>query len=226
MRDRFDPGSSANLGFISGIHTDINLASMIFVPGKGQVWLGRLGDIEARAPYAADGAFIGFDAHAIWQTGLPQTAIGIIPPTSQEGFFADWFSVFDAVYLRYLGEFEEALEMLEDVLTRHPEAEMPLYWAGRLNIHLGNLNAAFEYLEKYLRLEAHNEPVYLFLAKAWFAIILDTWGEREHAVEFYTAALEVEVEDMPGELTGFRQTANQGLQFSLYIDSAGEIGKQ
>ncbi|HAA85368.1 MAG TPA: hypothetical protein DCE14_03325 [Kosmotogaceae bacterium] len=51
-------------------------------------------------------------------------------------------------------------------------------------------------------------------------------GGREQAVEFYTAALEVEVEDMPGELTGFRQTANQGLQFPLYIDSAGEIGRQ
>ncbi len=226
MRDRFDPGSSANLGFVSGIHTDSNLASMVFVPGKSQVWLGRLGDIEARAPYAADGAFIGFDAHAIWQTGLPQPPIGVLPPTPQEGFYEDWFSVFDAIYLRYLGEFEEALEMLEDVLSRHPDAEMPLYWAGRMNIHLGNLDEAFEYLQEYLELETHNEPFYLFLAKVWSAVILDTWGKRDEALRLYKSSLEVEIEDMPGELTGFRQTATQGLQFPLYVDDAGQVGRQ
>ncbi len=226
MRDRFDPGSSANLGFVSGINTDSNLASMVFVPGKGQVWLGRLGDIEARAPYAADGAFIGFDAHEIWQTGLPQPAVGILPPTPQEGFYEDWFSVFDAVYLRYLGEFEEALEMLEDVLTRHPEAEMPLYWAGRLHIHLGNLEEGFGYLQRYLGLDMHNEPFYLFLAKVWSAVILDTRGEREEAIELYSAALRVEIEDMPGELTGFRSVASQGLKQPLYIDAEGQVGSQ
>ncbi len=226
MRDRFDPESSAHQGFVSGIQTESNLASMVFIPGKGQIWLARLGDIDARAPYTADGAFIGFDAHRIWETGLSQPSIGMLPPTPQEGFYTDWFSFFDAIYLRNLGEFEEALDIIEDVLTRHPEAEMPLYWAGRMNIHLGNLDEASRYLKKYLELETHNEPFYLFLAKVWNAVIHDTWGDRDEAVRFYQAGLHVEIDDMPGELTGFRQTAAEGLQFPLRVDAAGQVGRQ
>lgn len=226
MRDRFAPDSSARLGFVSGIQTDSNMASMVFVPGKGQVWLGRLGDIDARVPYTADGAFIGFDAHSIWETGLPQPRIGMLPPTPQEGFYADWFSVFDAVYLRYLGEYAEALELLEDVLTRYPKAEMPLYWAGRLNIHLGNLNEAFRYLEEYLELGSHNEQFYRFLAKVWTGAIFDTWGERDEALRRYKSGLQVEIDDMPGELTGFRQTAAEGLHTPLRINHEGQVEKQ
>ncbi len=226
MRDRFDPGSSANLGFVSGINTESNLASMVFVPGKSEVWVGRWGDIDAIVPYAADGAFIGFDARKIWETGMPQPPIGFLPPTPQEGFYEDWFSVFDAVYLRNLGEFEQALEILKDVLSRHPDAEMPLYWAGRLHVHLGNLQEAFDYLQRYLVLDMHNEPFYLFLAKAWTALILDTWGDREEAIELYSAALDVEIDDMPGELTGFRLIASQGLNQPLYVDTEGQVGSQ
>lgn len=226
MRDRFDPESGARSGFVSGIQTESNLASMVFIPEKGQIWLARLGDIDARAPYAADGAFIGFDASAVWETGLPQPTVGMLPPTPQEGFYADWFSVFDAVYLRYLGNYEEALEVIEDVLSRHPEAEMPLYWAGRLNIHLGNLDEAYRYLSAYLDRDMLHEPFYQFLALVWTAGILDTWGEREEAVRFYQAGLEVEIPDMPGELTGFRQSAAEGMQRPLQISEDGQLKRR
>lgn len=226
MRDKFEPGSPPHQGFLRGINSESNMASMVFVPSRGEVYLGRIGDIEGHAPFAGDNAFIGFDAQKIWETGLPQKSIGILPATKQEGYDSDWFSLFDAFYLQSWGEYEEALLLTKDVLRRHPEAEMPLYLTGRLFIHLGDIQEGFHYLEQYLNLDSHSEPFYYFLALVWSGLIFDTWGEREEAITYYREALEVDISDMPGELTGFRLIADQGTKQPLYVDSEGQIGSQ
>lgn len=226
MRDKYEPGTSANLGFVGGINSESTMASIVFVPAKQQIYLAVPNQFDTQAPFAADGQFVGIDCGAIWASAQPQPSLAVIEKTEATAFNQDWFTFSDARYLWNNGQYLEALTLTTSILEKYPQGEMPLYLAGRLSIHLNRLAEGLEYLQKFISLEEHNEPFYLYLGKVWAAVILDTKGLRAEAIELYQKALAVEIDDLPGQFTGFRQIAAVGIDYPLLVDEKGVISRQ
>ncbi len=216
LRDKLSGAARDN--FYAGINTEVNLASMVFVPERGEIWIGTVSE-DGLAPYAADGSFVGIDAAAIWETGKPQDVIGVLPATERKGHNKYWFMVRDTARLIDLNRNEEALEIIEQVLKSYPEAAIPQLFAGRLHNRLHNYQQALYYFDKFIEQEIHPEPYNLIQAYFWAGLVKDQLGERERAVDYYSQALKVELDDMPGGLDGLLNLAKSGIDNELIVEN-------
>ncbi len=222
MRDKYAAGSLARAGFVGGINTEVCLASMVFAPGQGEIWLGVVEE-NGWSPYPADALFVGLDAKKIWETGKPQPLLGTLPPTTREGYEKYWFKVRDAKLHIQRWENKEALALVEKVLAEYPKAESPLLIAGRACMRLGRYEEAEEYFTRLLDREEFAEPFNKVRALFWNGLMKDLKGDRQEARRLYELALEVLVPDMPEEVGGFRDLARAGLEQPLTIGEDGGI---
>ena len=205
-------------GFYAGINTEVNMASMVFVPDKGEIWVGTVEE-DGLVPYAADASFVGVNAAAIWNTGEPQELIGVIPPTDREGEDKYWFKVRDASRLIALNRNEEAMTVIKEVLDKYPEAAIPQLFAGRLYNRLENYEKGLEYFNKFIAQQEHPEPYNLVQAYFWAGLASDLLDEREDAINYYSQALEVKMEDMPGGIGPLLEIARQGTENKLTVEN-------
>jgi len=222
MRDRFPPEGYNQENFGQGINHEVNMASMVMVPSRGEFWVAAVDDSEI--PFAADSHFVGVDARAIWETGEPpRKELGILEATPREGYEKYWFKAREANLLFGQGKGEKALELLQKVLSVYPRAEMPLLMAGRALIREGEIEKGMEHLERFAALELHSEPFHLMEGYFWLAVVYDQVGEREKAVEYYRKSLQVEVEDMPPVEAGYRYFAEKGMETALQLTPEGRV---
>jgi len=222
MRDRMPPGEQPPHSMGSGINNEVNLAAMVMVPARGEFWLSVVD--ESPIPFAADNHFVGVGVGEIWATGEPpRQSLGTLPATPREGYEKYWFKARRAVLLVGQGELEQAQELLQEVLAVYPEAEQALLLKGRLLVRQGQLEQGREYLERYVQLEVHSDPFYLLEGKFWLAVVYDQLDQRELAVEYYTRALQVEVEDLPEAEAGYRYFAGRGQEQPLGLTPEGRV---
>lgn len=216
LRDKLS--GPAREGFYGGINTESNLASMIFLPAIGEIWVGLVEE-EGLAPYAADGAFVGVDVAAIWETGMPQDPVGILPPTAREGYAEYWFMVRDTARLIHENQDEEALGLIKGVLEEYPEAALPQLLAGRLYNRLGNYQQALTLFNAFIQQQTHPEPYNLLQAYFWAGLAKDQLEDREGAVYYYKQAIQVQLDDMPGGIDVLMQLAQAGIQGPLTVEN-------
>lgn len=216
LRDKLS--GPAQAGFYAGINTHVNMASMIFLPEQGEIWVGMVEE-EGLAPYAADGAFLGIDVARIWETGEPQEVIGTLPSTPREGYEKYWFMVRDTQILLEEGRNEEALQLIEVVLEEYPEAAIPQLLAGRLHNRLGSYSQALFYFQQFIQQEVHPEPYNLLQAYFWSGLARDSLGDREGAARDYEKVLQVSVPDMPGGIDALQQLAQAGIEAALIVEN-------
>ncbi len=216
LRDKLS--GPAREGFYAGINTEVNLASMVLVPDRGELWVGLVSK-DGIAPYAADGSYVGIDAAAIWESGQPQEVIGVLPATEREGREKYWFMVRDTARLIDLNQNEQALDKIEQVLDIYPEAAVPQLFAGRLHNRLHNYEQAIHFFEKFIAQKTHPEPYNLIQAYFWAGLAKDQLGVREKAVDYYQKALKVEIADMPGGLDSLLNLARAGIDNKLIVEN-------
>ncbi len=222
MRDRLPPEGFNQENFGQGINHEVNMASMVMVPSRGEFWVGAVDDSEI--PFAADAHFVGVDVRKIWETGEPpREPIGILQATPREGYEGYWFKAREANLLLGQGKREEALELLEEVLSAYPRAEMPLLMVGRALIRQGEIEKGTAYLERFAALENHSEPFHQMEGYFWLAVVYDQVGEREKAVEYYRRSLQVQIEDMPPVEGGYHYFAEKGLETPLKLTPEGRV---
>jgi len=214
LRDKL--AGAAKEGFYAGINTEVNLASMVFLPEEGEIWLGAV-EKGGLAPYAADGPFVGYNLARAWETGQPQEVAGVLPATSREGWEKYWFKVRDAARLVDLMENEKALALIAEVLEVYPEAAVPQLLAGRLHNRLDDYQKGLSYLEKFIEQREHPEPYNLIQAYFWAGLAHDQLGDREAAKANYQLALNVELEDMPGGKDAILSLSQEGIEHGLVV---------
>ncbi len=216
LRDKLS--GTARSDFYAGINTEVNLASMVFIPEKGEIWLGNVTE-EGQSPYAADGKFVGINVAAIWETGQPQEAVGVLPATVREGYEKYWFMVRDTARLINLNKNEEALELIKEVLDNYPEAAVPQLLAGRLYNRLDDYEQGLKYFNKFIQQETHPEPYFLIQAHFWAGLAKDQLGDRQGAINYYKQALEVNIDDMPGGIDSLLYLSREGIDNRLIVEN-------
>lgn len=222
MRDKFDENSPAGKGLYSGINSESNLASMVFAPGKGKLWVG-LPIKEGVSPYPADGKFIEIDVGQVWEKGQPLQNYNTLAPTTWEDHANNWLKVRDAEVLVEENENKEALKILNDILAENPEAAYPQFLAGRIHNRLGNYEKGLEYLNKFIDQPEHPEPYRLLQARFWGGLINDILGRRDKALSYYQKAIAVEIEDMASDTDMIKKWSRKGLKSPLKINEDGEV---
>lgn len=215
LRDTFKVGSPPREGFISGINSHSNLAALIFVPGKQEIWVSSVG--EELPPFAADSTLVGIDVKGILETGRPLEPLGVLPPTPREGYKGYWFMVQQAEYHFNKGENGEALKISLQVLEEYPQAEMPLLLAGQSLNRMGRYKEGLEYLDRFLDRKVHGEPFHLMRVLFWSGLYRDHLGMRDEAIEYYQRALKVEIEDISFQVGGIEDYCRIGLSAPLAI---------
>ncbi len=221
MRDRFHPESTAGRGFVSGINDLATIASMVFAPQRGEIWVSTRGDSNS-----PDGSFIGFNARKIWERGQPVEPIGLLPPTERDEYLEHWFKVREAeMKIREHRDHQQVIDLLQPVLDQKPKSELPLLYTARGHLRLGEYSKGLEYLRQFTGLQEHAEPYYLLQGLFLCGLLSDHLGEREEALECYRRILELEIEDYFGEPMQ-HHWARIGLEEPLALTEEGGVKKQ
>jgi len=143
----------------------------------------------------------------------------VLPPIDREGKDKYWFMVRDASRLIYLNQNEKALAVIKEVLSEYPDAAVPQLFAGRLYNRLDEYDKGLDYLKKFLAQKSLPEPYNLAQGYFWAGLANDQLNNREDAVYYYSQALELQFEDMPGGIDGLLQFARHGTESKLSVDN-------
>lgn len=212
LRDKNNPALAGGAGLMPGIHNEGSIASIVFDPGRLEVWAASSG-----GNMAPDLAFLGFSAGEVWQTAEPVQPIGIIPPVEETQYVKDWRDVMAA---SVNNDEKEIQARLAPVVGRNPEEAFPLLLLGTSYLREGKAEG-YELLERLVGLPGVAEPFYLMQGHFWLGVFYDTDRQREHAVEHYRAALAVEVPDLQRDYGSIRRLCEAGLQRPLVYRRKG-----
>ncbi len=132
---------------------------------------------------------------------------------------ANWLLVREATIAYSQNRLAEALDYLDQLDPEFSDVEAAVNLRAHTYLGLGNQAEAQRCFQILADRPHVSEPYYLLEALAILGSLHDTAGERSAAVEYYQAALAVEVADLAGSTPFYRQLAEVGLRRPVYLES-------
>ena len=217
LRDRGKPGSSEHKGLLDGINNAGSMLSAVFSPQEQIMWVS-INDEERGSP---DGEFYAFSLARALAGDEPASFSRNIEATQESHNLANWLLVRKATIAYSQNRLIATLEYLDQLDPEFHDDEAVLNLKAHTHLRLGNHAEAKHYFQTIAKKPYLAEPFYLLEALAILGSFHDNVSERVAALECYQAALEIEINDLGGNTSFYRQLAEVGLQKPVYLESIG-----
>ena len=217
LRDRGEVGSAEYDGLLDGVNNTGSMLSCVFFPAEQMMWVSIPG--EGRG--SPDNEFYAFSLAAALAGEEPAIFSRNIAPTKVDRNLANWLLVREATIAYSQNRLAEALDYLDQLDPEFSDVEAAVNLRAHTYLGLGNQAEAQRCFQILADRPHVSEPYYLLEALAILGSLHDTAGERSAAVEYYQAALAVEVADLAGSTPFYRQLAEVGLRRPVYLEFSG-----
>jgi tetratricopeptide (TPR) repeat protein len=207
LRDKFAPGTLPYSKLLFGIENVATMASVIFDGARQVMWVGVQ---DASAP-ASDRPMLAFSLPAALAGADPRQSSLDIPLQNPDGEHRlDWLELHEAERLMLAGDYPEAQQRLHPLLDKYPTSEYILLLTGWTHMRLGDHDTAAHHFRLITELEEVANARYLQEATYQLGILADSRGQRQEALKWYRASLDVNVPDVTGH-EHIRKQAQKGL---------------
>ncbi|HHT26081.1 MAG TPA: BamA/TamA family outer membrane protein [Firmicutes bacterium] len=210
LRDKFSADSAAHQGMVRGIDNANTMASLVFDPTRGLMWVG-VQDENAPASDHTMQAFSLTAALAGEEARQPQWDISY----AEDEYLRDWLTIYSAERALAESRPAAALEILATLDEPRQYVEYVLLLKARAHMQLGRHTEAEQFYGNLTELAEIAEPRHLQEALFYLGVYADRRNERNAAVAWYAKSLAVPVPDLGGETDYYRQQAQSGLERSL-----------
>ncbi|HHV44902.1 MAG TPA: hypothetical protein GXX57_09605 [Firmicutes bacterium] len=217
LRDRGKPGSAEYEGLLDGINNAGSLLSCVFSPEEQMMWIS----IPDQGRGSPDAEFYAFSLAGALAGEEPACFSRNVQPTKEDPNLLNWLLVREATLAYSQNQLAATLDYLDQLDPEFTDAEAVLSLRGHTHLRLGNQAQAQRYFQILAERPHVAEPFHRLEALAILGSLHDNVGDRAAAEKSYQAALEVEVDDLAGNMAFYRQLAGVGRQKPVYVESSG-----